>query len=86
MSAWDHFTIELCGDRELAPSVGDINRALTALDLEADGSPDAERMFEAVMWICRQREHPLRERVQKISELVALKGRQVIDLKAFCGW
>jgi len=38
------------------------------------------------MWICNQRQHPLRERVAKIHELVSPKGKVVINLQEFTGW
>jgi hypothetical protein len=86
MSAWSHFIIEVLGDRELAPLAGEISRALGALDVEADGNMHALQFYDGVCWIMNQRQRPLRERVEKISELAALRGRQVIKLREFCGW
>jgi hypothetical protein len=86
MSAWDHFTVELLADREFASSACEINNAITALDLEADGNPHALQLFEGVMWIARQRQRPLRERVEAIFRLVSLRGKVVVNLREFCGW
>ena len=86
MSAFDHFLGELCADPELAPCAPEIRRALDALSVEGDGNLDALVLEFAVEWIANRREHPLRERVGKISQLVALRGQQVINLREFCGW
>jgi hypothetical protein len=86
MSAYDQFLDELRAHYYFAPSAPEIRRAIEALDIEADGNPHALQIFEGVCWIMNRRERPLRERVEKISELAALRGRQVISLRAFCGW
>lgn len=44
------------------------------------------QLFEAVTWICNQRQHPFRERMEKVRELTSLKGGGVVNLKEFCGW
>jgi hypothetical protein len=86
MSAYDHFLIELLGDPGFAPSAPELRRAIEQVDLESDGNPHALQFYEGVCWIMNQRQRPLRERVEKISEFAALRGRQVINLREFCGW
>jgi hypothetical protein len=86
MSAYDHFLVELCADPELAPSAGEFNRALTALDIEADGNPHALQLFMGVCWIINRREHPVHERAQKVLELVSMRGKMVIRMKEWTGW
>jgi hypothetical protein len=86
MSALDFFLVELLGDSALAPSAVEIRRAHDALDIEADTNPHATVLHDAIVWIANQRQHPLRERVDCIGRLVALRGYNEIDLKAFCGW
>jgi hypothetical protein len=86
MSALDFFLVELLGDSAFAPSAVEIRRAYDALDLEADTNAHATVVHDAIVWIANQRQHPLRERVECIGRLVALKGYNVVNLKEFCGW
>jgi hypothetical protein len=87
MSAYDHFIAELLGDRDMAPCAVKIRHAFDALDLEADGNPDAVQLYEAVCWIANQRGHSLCERVDKITELTGLRGKvHISSLREFCGW
>jgi hypothetical protein len=83
---FDMFVLELLGDSGFSESAVEINRAFTALDIEADGNLDAERLFSAVMWICNQRQQPLHARMEKISRLAALRGKVSVNLREFTGW
>jgi hypothetical protein len=86
MSAYDHFLMELLGDPGFAPSVPEIRRVFTALDIESDGNSHALQLFEAVTWVCNQREHSLRERMEKISALAGMRGKVCINLREWTGW
>jgi hypothetical protein len=87
MSAYDCFITELLGDRDMAPCAVKIRHAFDALDVEGDGNLDATVLYEAVCWIANQRGHPLRERVDKITELTGLRGKvHISSLRRFCGW
>jgi hypothetical protein len=85
-AAVDRFIAELRADPCFAECAQSIADGIAALDIEADGNPHALQFFEGVCWIMNRRERPLRERVEKISELAALRGRQVISMREFCGW
>jgi hypothetical protein len=84
VAGFERFILELFAS-PFAESAVQINAALTALDLEADGSPDAERMLAALEYIATEPQ-PIDRRVAKMAELVSLKGKVVVDMKAFCGW
>jgi len=86
MSPFVTFTCELLADPAYASSAVEIRRAYDALDIEADTNPHATVVHDAIVWIANQRQHPLRERVECIGRLVALKGYNVVNLKEFCGW
>jgi hypothetical protein len=81
---FEKFMIELLAS-PFAESAAQINAALSALDLEADGNVSAERMLAGLEYIATEPQ-PIERRVAKMAELVALKGKVVIDMKAFCGW
>jgi hypothetical protein len=84
VAGFEKFVIELLGS-PFAESAVQINAALSALDLEADGSVSAERMLAGLEYIATEPQ-PIEKRVAKMGELVALKGKVVVDMKAFCGW
>jgi hypothetical protein len=84
VAGFEKFILELCGS-PFASSVVEINNALEKLDIEADGNPDAERMLAAFEYIATE-PVPLDKRVAKMQELVSLKGKVILNMKAFCGW
>jgi hypothetical protein len=85
VAGFEKFILELCGDPAFAPSVGEINRALEATDIEADGNPHALQVLTALEYIAKG-PVPLVQRVAKMQELLNLQGKVVLDMKAFCGW
>jgi hypothetical protein len=86
MSPFVAFTAELLADPAFASSAVEIRKVLDALDIEADTNPHATVLHDAIVWIANQRQHPLRERLECIGRLVALRGHNVVNLKEFCGW
>jgi hypothetical protein len=87
MNAIDGFLDELRSDRDLAAHADQVATALSALDFEGDGNPDAVTCFEAVLWILRQpRSHE--EKIKKLHKLFALPQGSVHipSMKAFCEW
>jgi hypothetical protein len=86
MSAYDHFLVELCADPAFVASAPEIRRGLDALDIEGDGNMHALALYEGVCWILNQRRHSVGERMEKVAELTALKGHNVVNLREFCKW
>jgi hypothetical protein len=84
VAGFEKFMLELCAS-PFASSAGDINRALEAIDIEADGNPDADRVLAALEWIARQPK-PIVERFEKMHELVKLKGKVRINMQEWTGW
>ena len=85
VAGFEKFILELCGDPAFAPLVVEINAVLEKLDIEADGSSDAERMLAALEYIATE-PVSLDKRVAKMHELVNLQGKVVLNMKEFCGW
>ena len=71
MSAVDQFIAELRGNSALAVHAAAVGALFEALDLEGDGSPDAVRCFEAVLWIISQNAS-IDERVKALHRLFSL--------------
>jgi hypothetical protein len=71
MTAIEQFVTELRADPELAPCAADLTNALSALDLEGDGVPDAATMWEAVLWIVGQ-SCAVDERLKALHKLFSL--------------
>jgi hypothetical protein len=87
VNAIEKFVSECCADRELAAQASEVEAALSALDLEGDGNPDAVTCFEAVLWILRQpRSHE--EKIKQLHKLFSLPQGpiHIPSMKAFCGW
>jgi hypothetical protein len=85
VAGFEKFLLELCGDPAFAPSAVEINRALEATDIEADGNPHALQVMAGLEYIAKG-PAPLSERVAKMQELVSLRGKVVLNMKEFCGW
>jgi hypothetical protein len=85
VAGFEKFMLELCGDPDFAPLVGEINRVLEAADIEADGNPDADRLLAGLEYIATEPQ-PLVRRIAKMHELTGLRGKVVVNLKEFCGW
>jgi hypothetical protein len=86
MSPFVTFTCKLLADPAFASSAVEIRKALDALDIEADGNPDAERFLTATLWICNQRQRSVSERMEKLHALSSLKGKVCINMQEWTGW
>jgi hypothetical protein len=81
-NAIDRFISEVKADRDLGPHYAPVAIALRALDIEADGNPDATMCFEAVHWIITQQRCSLDERVKALHRLLALpRGPTKVNLR-----
>jgi hypothetical protein len=69
----DCFLAEVGADPRLAGMVPALADAFRALDLEADGNPDAAALFAVVVTICRAR-GSLVDRLRVPLELASFKG------------
>jgi hypothetical protein len=79
------FVLELLGDPAFRESATDINRCLSATDLEGDGNAHAIALMSALEWIAKQPK-PLAERVEKMLELVSMRGKVRINMAEWTGW
>jgi hypothetical protein len=85
MTAIDTFLDELRADRDLAAHADQVEDALTALDLEADGNLHAQQAFEAACWIIKQ-PRTIEEKVFALTKLFSLPGAVVVNLHELTGW
>jgi hypothetical protein len=83
--ALDTFLDELRADRDLAVHADEVEDALAALDLEADGNPHAQQAFQAACWIIRQ-PRTIEEKVFALTKLFSLPGAVVVNLHELTGW
>jgi hypothetical protein len=60
------FFLAMCAEPDLAAHAKPIADALDALDLEADGSPNAAGLFHCVHWVMCHRQHDVYEKVDMI--------------------
>jgi hypothetical protein len=79
------FVLELLGDPAFRESATDISRCLEATDIEGDGNAHAIALMSALEWIAKQ-PRPLAERVEKIFELVSMRGKVHINMAEWTGW
>lgn len=81
------YVADLRAEPALEPFANDMERALSAIDLEADTNPHAAAQFEAVRWIMRQ-PRTVREKTEVLARLVTQPpGRvRIPSIKAFAGW
>jgi hypothetical protein len=86
MNALDTFLDELRADRDLSIHADEVETALGALDLEADGNPHAQQAFEAACWIIRQ-PRTIEERVFALTKLFNLPGAVIVNMHELLpGW
>jgi hypothetical protein len=87
--AVDRFVAALRADPALADCADDIAKAMAALDLEAGAclpsSADAAGLYETIYWVLG-RDRPLREKIEKVCELVRRRGRQEGTIREIVGW
>jgi len=85
MNALDTFLDELRADRDLAAHANQVEDALSALDIEADGNLHAQQAFEAASWIIKQ-PRTTEEKVFALTKLFSLPGAVVVNLHELTGW
>jgi hypothetical protein len=82
----DAFIDELRADPELAASAHQFREAFIATDLEGDSNPSAAGFFECAVYVVGDRNHSLREKIDKLDELIHRKGLQRGMVKQIVGW
>jgi hypothetical protein len=75
----EKFVAELRADPAFAPAADQLAAAFQAVDLEADGNPDAACLIAAVAAICRVR-RPLVDRLRALLALVSIEGRVTVTV------
>jgi hypothetical protein len=75
----------MCGDPAFAPSVPEIDKALKALDIEADGNPDAERVPK-ILEIVSNKSGTVAERLEEMQRLTSMKGKVTVEVRGWKGW
>jgi hypothetical protein len=85
----DHFkkfTAEMRADPQFGQLADDLEKALQAVDLEADGNDHAAALFAAVEWVVTQPK-PINDKLDVLSRLFALSGFvHIPSIRAFAGW
>ena len=80
------FIAEMRADPQFAVSADDMEKALHAIDLEADGNDHAAALFAAVEWVVTQPK-PVRDKLDVLQRLFDLSGFVLIrSIRAFAGW
>jgi hypothetical protein len=86
MTAIENFLDALRADCDLAAHADQVEDALSALDIEADGNLHAQQAFEAACWIIRQ-PRTIEEKVFALTKLFSLPGRVTVNLHELLpGW
>jgi hypothetical protein len=90
MNAIDRFVSDLRADPRFAESAQAIKEGIDALDREAEGcsasSADAAGLYECVYWVVGRPDRLLREKIEKICELIHRRGRQEGTIRQIVGW
>jgi hypothetical protein len=84
--AVDRFVAELRANPMLAEYAPDIAHAFSALDEEACTNASAAGLWEALFYVVGHPHHSLREKLEKVHQLVHLQGRQSGTLRELTGW
>jgi hypothetical protein len=86
MSAIGQFVAGMRADKELAPLADEMERALQAADLAADGNVHLAAQFAGIEWILSQPK-TVQQKYDAVIKLVSLKGQvHIPSLRAFAGW
>ena len=85
MNALENFIDECRADRDLAAHADQVEDALSALDIEADGNLHAQQAFSAAEWIIRQ-PRTIEEKVFALTKLFSLPGAVVVNMHELTGW
>jgi hypothetical protein len=86
--AVDRFIADLRASPEFADCADSIRDAIAALDVEAgiSSEPDAAGLFECVYYVVGHPNHSLREKLEKVRDLVTRRGRQEGRISEIVGW
>jgi hypothetical protein len=82
------FVADLRADPELAPLADEMERALQAVDIAADGNDSLAENFAGIEWLISQPK-TVQQKYDAVIKLVSLKGQghvQITSLRAFAGW
>jgi hypothetical protein len=86
----DHFKkfiAEMRADPQFGALADDMEKALHAIDLEADGNDHAAALFTAVEWVMTQQPKPVRDKIDVLERLFALSDFvHIPSIRAFAGW
>jgi hypothetical protein len=74
---FEEFVAQLLGDEHFASSAVAIRNALTKLDIEADGNPDAVQMLRCLE-IVANKSTSLAERVEEMHRITSAKGKTLV--------
>jgi hypothetical protein len=81
-----NFIAEMRADPQFGAFADDMEKALHAIDLEADGNDHAAALFAAVEWVVTQPK-PVRDKLDVLDRLFALSGFvHIPNIRAFAGW
>jgi hypothetical protein len=75
--SFEEFVAQLLADRDFASSAVAVRNALTKLDIEADGNPDAVQMLRCLE-IIANKSTPLAERVEEMHRITSGKGKTLV--------
>jgi hypothetical protein len=82
----DRFIADLERDPRFADLAQDFAHAFSALDEEACTNASAAGLFEALIYVISRRDRLLREKVEKIGELIRRRGEQRGRIRDLVGW
>jgi hypothetical protein len=85
VAGFEKFILDMCGDPVFAPSVPEIDKALKALDIEADGNPDAERVLK-ILEIISNKSGTVADRLEEMQRLTSMKGKVVVEVRGWKEW
>jgi hypothetical protein len=85
--AVNKFVAAMRADPRLGPDVADdIAHALAVVDRDAETSPDAAGLFEALHYVLAHPDHSVTEKLVKCDELINRRGRQSGRISELTGW
>jgi hypothetical protein len=85
-AVFDKFVDALRRDPAFAECAQSIADWIGRLDDHVDSSPDCAAFYEAMRYVISRPDRLLREKVNKIDELLARRGRQEGKIREIVGW
>jgi hypothetical protein len=82
----DKFIAAMRADPNLADLAQDFANAFSALDEEACTNASAAGFYETIHWVISRPDRLLREKIEKIDELIRRKGLQSGKIREIVGW